>query len=89
MHDAKEAELVEKKGGFAKDGRVNGVLTVSRSLGDKFLAHILSCEPHVHTSKFPMQGALVLASDGKCSPSHRSSGGVSPVPIHVQAYGMC
>jgi serine/threonine protein phosphatase PrpC len=46
-----ERRLVEARGGFVRFRnnvyRVNGVLTITRSVGDENLAHILSREPHV------------------------------------------
>jgi protein phosphatase 1L len=49
--NADERRLVEARGGFVRFRnnvyRVNGVLTITRSVGDENLAHILSREPHV------------------------------------------
>lgn len=49
--DATERELVEQRGGTVEFRnnvhRVNGILTITRSIGDEKLAHVLSREPHV------------------------------------------
>jgi protein phosphatase 1L len=49
--DEEERRLVQARGGFVQFRnnvyRVNGVLTITRSVGDENLAHILSRDPHV------------------------------------------
>lgn len=43
-----ERQRIQKVGGFVKDGRVLGVLEISRTIGDgSFKAHGVSCIPDV------------------------------------------
>ena len=59
--------LVEK-GGFVRNKRVNGVLAVSRALGDGSLHPFVSPEPHILvTALLPATSSpelLILACDG-------------------------
>lgn len=64
--DAEEAAGVVERGGFiGHQGRVNGIIFVSRAFGDFDLKPPLSCEPHI--SRVELDGShkmIVLASDG-------------------------
>jgi len=64
-----EAKAVRARGGFVislggSNLRVNGVIAITRSLGDKNLADALSCEPDVAEFTLPEKATLVLACDG-------------------------
>ena len=64
-----EAAAVRARGGFVfRVGggalRVNGVIAVTRALGDKALADALSCEPDIARLAPPPAASIVLASDG-------------------------
>eukprot|EP00762_Andalucia_godoyi_P001099 ANDGO_01983.mRNA.1 Protein phosphatase 2C homolog 1 len=61
-----EEARIEKYGGFvSNDGRVNGVLAVSRALGDLFLQPMVSPEPYVFCMDLkPTDNLLVMACDG-------------------------
>lgn len=47
----KEAKAVESRGGFIQDGRVNGEVPVTRSLGDGYLKNVISHEPYLSQIK--------------------------------------
>jgi len=64
-----EAQAVRARGGFiislgGPHLRVNGVIAITRSLGDKSLEDALTCEPDVSEFTLPEKGTLVLACDG-------------------------
>ncbi|XAR71773.1 Phosphoprotein phosphatase [Bertholletia excelsa] len=65
---ADEQARIESSGGRvinAKGARVEGVLAVSRALGDKYLKPFVCSEPEVSlTSRQPEDEFLILASDG-------------------------
>lgn len=66
-HHAEGAELarVTAAGGFVTDGRVNGVIGVTRSLGDHHMKPLLVCEPAVATAAdVPAGSVLLVACDG-------------------------
>lgn len=67
-HDAGERPRVEAAGGFiSSDGRVCGVLDLTRSLGDLRLKRSgLTCDPHVAAVALEpgRDVAIVLATDG-------------------------
>lgn len=69
--DHKPNDPIEKKrimaipGGFIEDGRLNGKLSVSRSLGDSALVPYVSCIPDINVQEIdPDDEFLVLATDG-------------------------
>jgi serine/threonine protein phosphatase PrpC len=60
-----EEERIIEAGGFVNRGRVHGILSVSRALGDFEFAPYVLAEPHVITFALcPEDRVLVLASDG-------------------------
>ena len=64
-----EAAAVRARGGFVirlggANLRVNGVIAITRSLGDKSLADALTCDPDVTEFSVPEGGTIVLACDG-------------------------
>ena len=59
-----EVKLVEEKNGFVKNGRVNGMLEVTRSLGDNNMKLFITSIPAVKTIKITDEIAAVLACDG-------------------------
>jgi len=64
-----EAKAVRARGGFVislggPNLRVNGVIAITRSLGDKSLMDALTCEPDVNEFTLPQKATLVLACDG-------------------------
>lgn len=64
-HRQDEVRRIEKAGGGVLQGRVNGVLAVSRALGDTALKSVVIAEPE--ELQYSLRGneqILVLASDG-------------------------
>jgi serine/threonine protein phosphatase PrpC len=60
-----EEERIVEAGGFVARGRVHGILSVSRSLGDFEFAPLVVAEPHVLSFRLaPDDRCLLLASDG-------------------------
>jgi len=63
--DAEEKRLIEEKGGMVFNGRVSGILGVSRSLGDyraeKYISRVPTVVSHPISAK---DQALVIACDG-------------------------
>jgi len=67
--NAAEAEAVRARGGFViclggQNLRVNGVIAITRSLGDKSIGDALSCEPDVKEFTLPEKSTLIIACDG-------------------------
>lgn len=63
--EEEEAVRIQSVGGFVRDNRVNGILAVSRSLGDSFLYPMVTAEPHMTvTNILPDDNFLILACDG-------------------------
>ncbi|KAL0237350.1 hypothetical protein PCE1_000747 [Barthelona sp. PCE] len=61
----KESARVKSEGGFVIFNRVNGILAVSRALGDHGLKPPVSCLPDInHRFIIPNDIAMVLACDG-------------------------
>jgi serine/threonine protein phosphatase PrpC len=59
-----ERLLVEGRGGRILDDRVNGILSLSRAIGDAALEHVISCEPQLVTAQFRDGDKLIIACDG-------------------------
>lgn len=60
-----EARRIESAGGHVLKGRVNGVLAVSRAIGDRALKPVVPATPDVTTRRISSSDELlVLASDG-------------------------
>mmetsp|Transcript_6952 Transcript_6952/g.12528 ORF Transcript_6952/g.12528 Transcript_6952/m.12528 type:complete len:482 (+) Transcript_6952:206-1651(+) len=64
--DIFELKRVSDSGGFVAAKRVNGVLSVSRALGDHAMKNVVICAPHVTMEMIPRDEVsfLVLACDG-------------------------
>eukprot|EP00298_Acanthocystis_sp_HF-20_P010857 c19089_g2_i1.p1 GENE.c19089_g2_i1~~c19089_g2_i1.p1 ORF type:complete len:291 (-),score=104.28 c19089_g2_i1:96-944(-) len=63
--DQYESDRIHKSGGFIAMGRVNGILAVTRSLGDHALKEFVV--PFPHTSEVPLSYAdefVIIACDG-------------------------
>jgi serine/threonine protein phosphatase PrpC len=60
-----EMSYITSKGGFVNDGRANGMLAVSRALGDGFLRNAANPTPHLQRMELTEQDSLlILACDG-------------------------
>jgi protein phosphatase PTC1 len=64
--DEEETKRIQAEGGFVGNhGRVNGVLAVSRALGDHMLKPFVSAEPHVTTTRLKNSDLfMIIACDG-------------------------
>lgn len=63
--DAMEVDRITKDGGFIIMKRVNGVLSVSRALGDHAMKSVVIGEPHVTSETLTADDKfLILACDG-------------------------
>ena len=66
--DPKEKEYILKHGGSVQQRRVNGILAMSRSLGDVRLKRpkkVVSSIPEIHVRQLtPQDACLIIASDG-------------------------
>ncbi|KAJ6234423.1 phosphatase 2c [Anaeramoeba flamelloides] len=64
-NDPEEKKRIEKAGGFVKDGRVNGILAVSRAFGDGYLGKAISCEPEIINFQISNSDSfIVIGCDG-------------------------
>lgn len=61
---ASEVERVEKSGGFVFGNRVNGILEISRAIGDFSMKPEVSTEPYVKICKLNQNDKIILATDG-------------------------
>ena len=60
-----ETAYIQSKGGFVRDGRVGGMLAVSRALGDGFLGDAVNPTPHIRRVELNEDDAfMILACDG-------------------------
>lgn len=70
--DENEGRRISKAGGLILNNRVNGVLAVTRALGDSYLKDLVTGHPY--TTETVIQPDhdefLILACDGVSSPSH-------------------
>lgn len=63
--DESEADRVIKGGAFVRDGRVNGMIGITRALGDHCMKQWIISTPHVVVQEIlPTDDYLVLACDG-------------------------
>lgn len=63
--DENEKNYIQSKGGIVKDGRIGGMLGVSRALGDGFLGDCVNSSPHIKQVKLTDEDSfIVLACDG-------------------------
>ena len=60
----REQQRIEKQGGFVKDNRVDGILAMSRSIGDSKISHHLSSTPDIFEGSLKNVKYIVQASDG-------------------------
>ncbi|KAH0792522.1 protein phosphatase 2C [Histomonas meleagridis] len=60
-----EAEYIQSKGGFVREGRVGGMLAVSRALGDGFLGDAVNSKPNFRQVEITGDDAfMIMACDG-------------------------
>ena len=60
-----EEQYIQSKGGVVKDGRIGGMLGVSRALGDGFLGECVNPTPYfVQTTLTEEDSFIILACDG-------------------------
>lgn len=59
-----EKSAVLRRGGYIRNGRVNGILMISRSVGDADVAKYISAVPHITETIIPPRAKLVIACDG-------------------------
>lgn len=62
--DKNERKMIVKKGGFVKNKRVDGILAMSRAIGDLKIAQHLSCVPDIYSGSTKNILYFVQASDG-------------------------
>ncbi|OHT04060.1 hypothetical protein TRFO_28498 [Tritrichomonas foetus] len=60
----KERRLVVKRGGSIFQGRVNGILMLSRAIGDAPVARFISADPYMTETTLEEGMKLILACDG-------------------------
>ncbi|KAJ3445627.1 phosphatase 2c [Anaeramoeba flamelloides] len=64
-NDKEEKKRIEESGGYVKDGRVNGMLAVSRAFGDGYLKNVISAEPQINNFQLSSADSfIILACDG-------------------------
>jgi serine/threonine protein phosphatase PrpC len=61
---ASEKRAVISRGGQIFQGRVNGILMLSRAIGDAEVANVITCEPFMTVTPFRDDYKLILACDG-------------------------
>jgi len=67
--DKQEAKRITDAGGFVMSGRVNGVLAVTRSLGDSSMKEYVVGSPYTTETELGSEDEfLILACDGVCGP---------------------
>lgn len=60
-----EASRIQKLGGWVVNGKVAGVLAVTRAFGDSELKNLITAEPHYQSVNLgPQDSHLILACDG-------------------------
>jgi serine/threonine protein phosphatase PrpC len=64
IDDPEEQAAVLARGGLIFNGRVNGSLMLTRTIGDGANADALSAEPHLHETPYSEDLKLVIACDG-------------------------
>ena len=62
--DPKEMRRIKKSGGFVEDDRVNGILAMSRAMGDKKLVPHVGSTPDIFEGSLRNVKYIVQASDG-------------------------
>jgi serine/threonine protein phosphatase PrpC len=71
--DEEEVKRITDLGGFVVLNRVNGILAVTRALGDHNMKEYVTAEPYITTTDLPEDTEstntfLILACDGVCTP---------------------
>lgn len=61
---ASEKRLIAARGGRVFMGRVNGILMVSRAIGDAELAQFITCDPYITSTPMKANQKLIIACDG-------------------------
>lgn len=61
---ASERRMILKRGGSVIQGRVNGILMLSRAIGDAEVARYISCEAYTTETPLTPDMKLILACDG-------------------------
>jgi protein phosphatase PTC1 len=85
--DKQEAKRIMDSGGFVMSGRVNGVLAVTRSLGDSSMKDFVVGSPYTTETELTDEDeVLILACDGVSSALRYYS---TMTNIVVNRYGMC
>ncbi|KAH0791912.1 protein phosphatase 2C [Histomonas meleagridis] len=64
ISDPNEQKSVCDRGGVIFQDRVNGILALSRAVGDGNIADCISCEPFINESDFDDNCSLIIACDG-------------------------
>ena len=59
-----ERDIIIKRGGFIKNNRVNGIMAVSRTFGDKKLKPIMICKPDIKKGLINDINFFVQGTDG-------------------------
>ena len=59
-----ERRLIVRRGGAVIAGRVNGILMVSRAIGDREVARYITSDPHITTAPLKDGQKLIIACDG-------------------------
>jgi len=63
--DPEEAARIKEKGGFVVNNRVNGMVAITRSLGDHCMKDYIISDPHIVATELTGEDAfVVLACDG-------------------------
>lgn len=62
--DKREMKRIYKQGGFVEDKRVDGILAMSRSIGDRKIARHLSSIPSISVGSIKLVKYIIQASDG-------------------------
>lgn len=59
-----EQNMIRANGGFIEQGRVNGVLAVSRAIGDRDLSQYISWKPDIYSPPLKGVNFILQSSDG-------------------------
>jgi protein phosphatase PTC1 len=64
-HNAVESQRIQDSGGFIINGRVNGHIVITRSLGDHLMKEFIINTPHLYSTTLTDEDThLILACDG-------------------------
>ncbi|OHT03491.1 protein phosphatase 2C [Tritrichomonas foetus] len=59
-----EKKFIEKHGGYVEQERVNGMLAISRSLGDSAIGDAINCKPYIAQENINGSCIFIFACDG-------------------------